>query len=65
MLRSGRPPRDKSELMIVNNYRGLEFMCEKLVAEDLSAPILLDLQRILTEGTQERPRRDWTVQSAG
>lgn len=54
MLRSGRPPRDKSELMIVNNYRGLEFMRE-LVEEDLSAPILLDLQRILTEGTQEDP----------
>ena len=54
MLRSGRPPRDRSERMIVNNYRGMEFLSE-IVREDLSAPILLDLHRILTEGTFDDP----------
>ena len=54
MLRSGRPPRDRSERMIVNNYRGMEFLAE-IVREDLSAPILLDLHRILTEGTFDDP----------
>lgn len=54
MLRSGRPPRDRSERMIVNNYRGMEFLSE-IVHEDLSAPILLDLHRILTEGTFDDP----------
>ena len=54
MLRSGRPPRDRSERMIFNNYRGMEFLSE-IVREDLSAPILLDLHRILTEGTFDDP----------
>ena len=52
MLRSGRPPRDRSETMIVNNYRGMEFVRE-LVDESLSVPMLLELQRILTEATQD------------
>ena len=52
MLRSGRPPRDRSETMIVNNYRGMEFVRE-LVDESLSVPMLLELQRVLTEDTQD------------
>jgi len=54
MLRSGRRPRDRSERMIVNNYRAMEFVRE-LVDEDLSAPMLLELQRILTEDTLDAP----------
>ena len=54
MLRSGRPPRDRSERMIFNNYRGMEFL-SGIVREDLSAPVLLDLHRILTEGTFDDP----------
>ena len=54
MLRSGRPPRDRSERMIVNNYHGMEFL-SGIVREDLSVPILLDLHRILTEGTFDDP----------
>ena len=50
LLRSGRPPRDNSERMIVNNYLGMEFLREN-VAEELTVPILMDLQRTLTEGT--------------
>ena len=54
MLRSGRPPRDRSERMIANNYRGMAFLRE-LVREDLSATMLLELQGILTDGTQDDP----------
>ena len=54
MLRSGRQPRDRSERMIVNNYRAMEFVRE-LVGEDLSVPMLLELQRILTEDTLDDP----------
>ena len=54
MLRSGRRPRDRSERMIVNNYRAMEFVRE-LVDEDLSAPMLLELQRILAEDTLDDP----------
>ena len=54
MLRSGRRPRDRSERMIVNNYRAMEFVRD-LVREDLSVPMLLELQRILTEDTLDDP----------
>ena len=54
MLRSGRRPRDRSERMIANNYRAMEFVRE-LVHEDLSAAMLLELQRILTEDTLDDP----------
>ena len=54
MLRSGRQPRDRSERMIANNYRGMELLRD-LVHEDLSVSILLELQRILTDGTHDDP----------
>ena len=50
MLRSRRRPRDKSEQMIVNNYRGMELLRDH-TDEDLSLPLLLELHRILTEDT--------------
>ena len=52
MLRSRRRPRDKSEQMIVNNYRGMEFLRDH-TDDDLSLPLLLELHRILTEDTLE------------
>ena len=50
MLRSGRAPRDRGEQMIVNNYRAMEFVRD-LAREDLTVPMLLELQRIVTEDT--------------
>ena len=38
--------------MIANNYRAMEFVREH-VAERLSVPVLLELHRVLTEGTQD------------
>lgn len=49
MLRSGRPARDSSERMIVNNYRAMAFVRD-LKDTDISMPILLELQRTLTDG---------------
>ena len=54
LLRSGRRPRDRSERMIFNNYHGMEYM-RALVGEDLSIPILLELQAILTRDTVDDP----------
>lgn len=54
MLRSGRTPRTKGERMVVNNYNAIEFIREQRSAS-LSLEFLLELQRILTEGTQEYP----------
>jgi Fic family protein len=53
LLRSGRPPKDRSERMILNNYRGLQFMRE--IGSSLSPEAVLELQRILTDGTLEDP----------
>lgn len=50
LLRSGRPPKDRSERMISNNYRALQFMREEM-GETLTPAAVLDLHRILTEGT--------------
>ncbi len=50
MLRSGRPPRDESERMIVNNYHAMEFLRHHN-AEDLTVEMLLELHRILIHKT--------------
>ncbi|MXZ28679.1 MAG: Fic family protein [Gammaproteobacteria bacterium] len=52
MLRTGRNPQTRGERMIVNNYRAMDFLRE-LGEENLSVPLLLRLQSILTEATVE------------
>ncbi len=54
LLRTGRPPRDRSELMILNNYRALEFMRDDM-GNELTPELVMTLQRILTEGTLDDP----------
>lgn len=54
LLRSGREPKDRSERMIVNNYRALEFMRDEM-GETLSMESILELHRIVTEGTLDDP----------
>ncbi|MPZ68678.1 MAG: Fic family protein [Actinobacteria bacterium] len=54
MIRSGRPPKDRSEQMILNNFRALQFMHEE-IGEELTPSLVLELQRILTEETLDNP----------
>ncbi len=54
MLRTGRDPKDRSERMIANNYSALQFMREEM-GESLSPESILELHRILTEGTLDDP----------
>jgi Fic family protein len=54
LLSTGRKPRDRSELMIFNNYRALEFMRDG-IGKELTPDIVLTLHRILTEGTLDDP----------
>jgi Fic family protein len=54
MLRSGREPKNRSERMIANNYRALQFMREER-GETLSPDLVLELHRIVTEGTLDDP----------
>jgi Fic family protein len=63
LLRTGRAPRDRSELMIFNNYCALEFMREGM-GEQLEPETVLELHRILTEGTLEDPTAAGRLQSA-
>jgi len=54
LLRSGREPKDRSERMIVNNYRALQFMREEM-GDTLTPDSVLELHRIVTEGTLDDP----------
>jgi Fic family protein len=50
LLRSGREPRDRSERMILNNYRALQFMRSEM-GDSLSPELVMELHRIVTDGT--------------
>jgi Fic family protein len=54
MLRSGRPPRDRSERMIVNNYRAMNTV-RGWKDESLTPKRVLQLHRIVTDGTLDNP----------
>jgi Fic family protein len=54
LLRTGRPPRDRSERMILNNYKALEYMREDMGGQ-LTPELVMTLQRILTEDTLDDP----------
>lgn len=64
MIRSGRKPKDRSEAMILNNYRAMEFIrAEK--TEQLTPDLVLTLHRILTEGTLDDPKDAGRLQKPG
>ena len=64
LLRSGREPKDRSERMIVNNYRALQFMREEM-GVTLSKESVLELHRIVTEGTLKDPSAAGRLQRPG
>ncbi|MGB7685095.1 MAG: Fic family protein [Solirubrobacterales bacterium] len=64
LLRSGRAPKDRSERMIANNYRALQFMQDEM-KETLSLQSVLELHRILTEGTLDNPDAAGRLQRPG
>lgn len=54
MLQTGRQPVDRSERMILNNYRAMLFMRDS-VGQKLTPEAVLELHRVITEGTLDRP----------
>jgi Fic family protein len=54
MLREGRPPRDRDEQMIMNNYQTMQRI-RSLKAERLTPDIIFELHRLVTEGTLDDP----------
>lgn len=62
MIRSGREPTDKSERMILNNFRAMRFIREDRSSR-LTPRLICELQRIVTEGTLENPDAAGRIQS--
>ena len=54
LLQTGRPPKDRSERMIVNNYMASQYMRDG-IGDELTPAHILELQRILTDGTLDNP----------
>lgn len=54
MIRTGRPPHDRSEKMILNNYRTMKKIGE-VKHEPLSKDLIFELHRIVTEETLADP----------
>jgi Fic family protein len=54
MLHSQRKPRDRSEQMIMNNYRAMSFVRDHR-QDSLSEGFILELHRIVTENTMDDP----------
>ncbi len=73
MLRSGRPPRDRAERMILNNYQAMTEL-RGLTGQPLTPDVVFQLHRTLTHGTlddadaagrlqrpdEERVRVEWS-----
>lgn len=53
MLRTGRPPRDKSERMILNNYHTMRRI-QALRGEELTADLVFELHALVTDGTLDK-----------
>lgn len=64
LLRSGREPGNRSERMIVNNYRALRFMRDQMNGR-LSPDSILELHRIVTEDTLDDPSAAGRLQRPG
>jgi len=54
MLRTGRPPADRDERMILNNYRTMQYVRE-IKPQPLTLDLLCAIQRMITDQTLERP----------
>lgn len=63
LLRSGREPRDRSERMIANNFRALQFIDS--IGDRLTPAAVLELHRVVTEGTLDEPGAAGRLQQPG
>lgn len=62
MLRNARAPLNRDERMIINNYRAMSRLGE-LRKQTLSVEVILELHRILTDGTLDDPRDAGRIQT--
>ena len=64
MIRSRRPPRDRSERMILNTFLTMQRIRE-LRKQPLTPQLVLDLHRLVTEGTLDDPADAGRLRPAG
>jgi Fic family protein len=64
MIRSGRPPKNRSEKMIMNNYKAMEFIRSEM-HETLTPTSVLELHRIVTDETLDEPTDAGRLQEPG
>lgn len=64
MLEAGRAPRDTGERMIVNNFRAMSMLRERL-AEPVSPGLILDIHAAVSEGALEFPEDAGRLQRSG
>ncbi len=62
MLRTGRPPRDRSERMILNNYRAMS-MLRTMVGRPLATDDVLTIHRVVTGDTLDDPSASGRLQT--
>jgi Fic family protein len=63
LLATGRKPRDRSEQMIVNNFKAIMF-AQDIAKQPLTATDVLDLHRVVTEDTLDDPADAGRLQTA-
>jgi Fic family protein len=54
MIREGRPPRDRSERMILNNYQTMQHILD-LKDQAISKELVFEIHRMVTDGTLDDP----------
>jgi Fic family protein len=64
MLRTGRNPRTRDERMIVNNYLGM-LRVREVRHQPLTPALILELHRIITDGTLDDPESSGRIQLPG
>ncbi|HAL87352.1 MAG TPA: Fic family protein [Deferribacteraceae bacterium] len=62
MILSDSKPKDKSQQMIMNNYRAMQFIKDKK-DESLTPELIFEIHRILTENTLENPLKAGTFRT--
>ncbi|MFF4989415.1 Fic family protein [Streptosporangium saharense] len=64
MIRTGRKPRNKDELMILNNYHAMRRIGE-IRSEKLTPATICEIHSIVTEGTLDDPQKAGRLQLPG
>lgn len=62
MIRSGRSPKDRSERMILNNYRAMQLVSD-LRSTDLTPELVCEIHRVVTDGTLDNPEAAGKLQT--